>query len=213
MAPDSPNPNSEFPDPAQPVRGVIFDLDGTLVVQELDFEAIRHEIGLPSATPLLEALERMGDVELARAQEVLLRHERTAAQAAVLNPGVRQFLDWLAERGIRRGLLSRNSRESIGLVLDRCGLQFNPIVAREDAPYKPSPHGIWQICEAWQLRPAQVLMVGDYLYDIQAGQQAGARTVLVTHGRSWPFAGEADLVLESFERIPDLLREWIDGRI
>ncbi len=213
MTHDPPKSVSNVRNCLPPVRGVIFDLDGTLVVQELDFEAIRREIGLPSGTPLLEAVEKMAGLQLARAQEVLLKHDRTAAAAAVLNPGVRQFLDWLNERRIRRGLLSRNSRESIGLVLERCGLAFDPIVAREDAPYKPSPHGIWQICQAWQLAPAEILMVGDYLYDIQAGRSAGARTALVTHGRVWPFAGEADLVLDGFEEIPTLLREWIDGAI
>jgi phosphoglycolate phosphatase-like HAD superfamily hydrolase len=42
-----------------PIRGVVFDLDGTLVSQELDFEAIRREIGLPTGTPLLEALRQL----------------------------------------------------------------------------------------------------------------------------------------------------------
>ena len=46
-------------DDGRRVRGVVFDLDGTLVVQELDFDAMRREIGLPPGTPLLEALEGM----------------------------------------------------------------------------------------------------------------------------------------------------------
>ena len=57
--------------------------------------------------------------------------------------------------------------------------------------------------------PAEVLMVGDYLYDIQAGRNAGIRTALVTHGHDWPFADQADLVFPSFEEIPDVLRGWI----
>src|SRR5262249_13744543 len=153
---------SKEPSDRLPVRGVIFDLDGTLVVQELDFEAIRREMGLASATPLLEAMERMVDAELAQAEGILLRHEQRAALAAELNPGVCSFLEWLDARGVRRGLLSRNSRQSIATVLERCRLRFDCIVAREDAPVKPSPQGIWQICEAWQLSPAQVVMVGDY---------------------------------------------------
>src|SRR5690242_16547721 len=90
------------------VRGVVFDLDGTLVVQELDFEAMRREIGLPSGTPLLEALERLDGLGRAAALEVLRRHELAAAETAVLNPGVAAFLDDLARRGVRRAVLSRN---------------------------------------------------------------------------------------------------------
>lgn len=193
------------------VRGVVFDLDGTLVIQELNFEAIRREIGIPSGTPLLEALENMPENRKAFAWDVLGRHEQTAALAARLNPGVAPFLSWLETRAVRQGLLSRNSRAAVDVVLGRCGLHFDPVVTRDEAPYKPHPQGLWQICEAWRLAPAEVLMVGDYLYDLQAGQNAGVRTALVTHGRSWPFAHQADVAFPSFEEIPEMLREWIEG--
>jgi HAD superfamily hydrolase (TIGR01509 family) len=193
------------------VRGVVFDLDGTLVAQELDFDAMRREIGLPAGTPLLEAVEAMAGDERHCALDVLLRHERAAARTARLNPGVREFLGWLDARGVRRAVLSRNMREAVLLVLARCGLSFEAVLAREDAPYKPSPEGIWQICAAWGLRPDEVLMVGDYVYDVRAGRSAGTRTALVTHGKSWPFEAEADLAFSSFEEVPDALRRWIDG--
>src|SRR5438128_7620580 len=90
------------------IRGVVFDLDGTLVLQELDFEAMRREIGIPSGTPLLEALETLSGDQLAAAWAILQRHERTAALAARLNPGVAEFLSWLDARAVRRGILSRN---------------------------------------------------------------------------------------------------------
>ena len=54
-------------------------------------------------------------------------------------------------------------------------------------------------------------MVGDYLYDLQAGKSAGTRTALVTHGRLLPFAPLADVAFASFEDVPDVLREWVVG--
>jgi HAD superfamily hydrolase (TIGR01509 family) len=199
-------------DEAAQVRGVVFDLDGTLVVQELDFEAMRREIGLPSGTPLLEAVERLHGPDREVALNVLRRHELAAAETARLNAGVAAFLDWLTERGIRRAVLSRNMRSAVEKVLHRCGIAFELVLAREDAPYKPSPEGLWQICAAWEMTPAEVLMVGDYLYDIQAGRNAGTRTALVTHGRELPFAPLADVTFASFEDLPEVLRQWLgDG--
>jgi len=61
-----------------------------------------------------------------------------------------------------------------------------------DAPFKPQPEGLWRICKAWGVAPSEVLMLGDYVYDIQVGRNAGARTALLTHGREWPFAAEAE---------------------
>jgi HAD superfamily hydrolase (TIGR01509 family) len=190
------------------LRGVVFDLDGTLVVQELDFEAMRREIGLPTGTPLLEALDGMDGEARATAIAVLRRHELAAAQTAQLNPGVSAFLNWLDERSVRRAVLSRNMREAVIQVLRRCGVSFEMILAREDAPYKPNPEGLRQICAAWDMAPSEVLMVGDYLYDIQAGKNAGTRTALVTHGRSLPFTHLADVAFATFEDVPETLRQW-----
>jgi phosphoglycolate phosphatase-like HAD superfamily hydrolase len=101
-------------------------------------------------------------------------------------------------------------RSMVEAVLARFQLSFDLVLGREDAPYKPQPQGLWQICTAWQLPPREVLMVGDFLYDIQAGRRAGTPTALVTHGRPLPFAHLADLVIPNFEEIPEQLRSWIE---
>ncbi|MCX7700385.1 MAG: HAD family hydrolase [Gemmataceae bacterium] len=191
-----------------PIRGVIFDMDGTLVSQELDFEAIRRDIGLPAGTPLLEAMAKMPPEQRAWAQAILDRHEQQAAEKARVFDGIPEFLHWLDRRQIRRGLLTRNSRRSVETVLKRVGLWFDPIVAREDGPPKPNPDGIWTICRAWGFPPAEVLMIGDYIFDIDAGRRAGTKTALVTHGRDWPFAALADCCFPNFLKLPDLIEEW-----
>jgi HAD superfamily hydrolase (TIGR01549 family) len=191
------------------VRGVVFDLDGTLVVEQLDYDAIRRELGFPPRTPLLEGIAALPETEQRKAHAVLHRHEQAAARTATLNAGVAAFLAQLDEGGVRRAVFSRNSRAAVSVVLERCGLHFETVVAREDGPHKPDPHGLRQICAIWRLPPNEVLMIGDYLYDLQAGNQAGVRTALVTHGRELPFAEQADLTFTGFEAIPAILREWI----
>jgi HAD superfamily hydrolase (TIGR01549 family) len=192
------------------IRGVVFDMDGTLVSQELDFDGIRQEIGLPSGTPLLEGLAKMDKEDRRLADTILDRHECLAAERARVFEGVIEFLEWLDGKSIRKALLTRNSRRSASTVLNRCGLRFDPIVAREDCPPKPNPHGIWQICEAWQVVPADVLMIGDYLYDIEAGRNAGTRTALITHGRKWPFAHLADETFPNFRELPKSWDDWFE---
>jgi HAD superfamily hydrolase (TIGR01549 family) len=191
-----------------PVRGVIFDMDGTLVSQELDFEAIRRDIGLPTGTPLLEAIGHMRPEERSRAQAILDWYEQQAAAKAQLLGGVQDFLKWLTDRGIRLGLLTRNSRRSVAAVLQRFDLFLHPIVAREDGPPKPNPDGIWLICRCWNLPPEEVLMIGDYIYDIEAGRRAGTKTALVTHGRTWSFADLADFCFPDFRRFPRFPADW-----
>src|SRR5262245_32122555 len=133
------------------VRGIVFDLDGTLVKQELDFDAIRREIGVPLGTPLLEAMASLPDAQRERAWRIVDEHERTAAARADPFPGVADLLTWLSGLGIRMGLLSRNSRASVDTVLSRCGMILDPAFSRDDAPHKPNPQGLLRICETWGL--------------------------------------------------------------
>lgn len=188
------------------IRGVVFDMDGTLVAQAIDFDAIRREIGLALGTPLLEAMDRLTDADRVAAWAVLDRHEQAAVAAGEVLPGVLDFLAWLDSRGIKRAVLTRNSQSVAEAVLGRHGLlNFDPVVTRDDAPFKPQPEGLWRICKAWGLAPAEVLMLGDYVYDIQVGRNAGARTALLTHGRDWPFAAEAEFAFATFTEAIALL--------
>jgi len=183
------------------IAGLIFDLDGTLVDSALDFDAMRAEMGLPPKQPILESLDRMSDAEALRCREILARHEWAGAERAVLMPGAAEFLSLLEPLGLHRALLTRNSRAIVERTLTRLGLEFEYIVAREDAPAKPDPTAIEQICATWQLAPPQVAIVGDYRFDLEAGRRAGIRTVLYTAGRpldTIPYLDLADHLLPSY---------------
>ncbi len=198
------------------MRGVISDLDGTLVESGLDFDQMRAEMGLPAGVPLLETIGELPAEAAERCYEILERHEVAGAARAELMPGVGQFLGELKRRGLRQGLLTRNSRVQTRLLLCRLGLTFDPVFTRDDGPIKPDPAAIWEICRAWGVEPAQVVVVGDYRYDLEAGRRAGARTVLYLGGRlhkrlpDW--AALADHLLPSFLE-PAGFFEWIEERL
>jgi len=193
------------------IRGLIFDLDGTLVDSGLDFDQMRREMGLPEKQPILEALAHLTEPRRSECWAILERHEREGAERATLMPGVAELMDSLAERDLRRAVFTRNGREATLLTLGRLGLSFDTIVAREDAPAKPDPTGIWKICESWGLRPDEVAMVGDYRFDIEAGRNAGARTVCYAARRrlaeieTWG----AGFAVQCFSR-PEEFLAWLD---
>ena len=73
------------------VKGVVFDLDGTLVDSSLDFDAMRRDMGLALDSSILEEVERMGGIRAERCRKILERHELEGARRAVLIRGGREF--------------------------------------------------------------------------------------------------------------------------
>jgi HAD superfamily hydrolase (TIGR01509 family) len=195
-----------------PIRGLIFDLDGTLVDSGLDFNLMRREMGLADGLPLLETIERLSDQEAARCWQILERHELEGARRATLYPGVRDFLDQIDRRGIARAIFTRNCRSLTAMTLDRLEVAFDQVVCREDGPVKPHPKAIWQICANWGIAPGHCLVVGDHRFDILAGRSAGCQTVLyIGSGQASGLEpGEsAHFTLASFSDTAALWR-WVD---
>ena len=167
---------------------VLFDLDGTLTQPTFDFDLIRREIGLPTEprTPILEAMELMTPADRARAEAILHRHEREAAETSLLWDDARHVLAAIRGAGVPVAVMTRNSRQSVDTVLARHGLSFDAEYTREDGPVKPSPEPVLILCRRLEVDPARTWVVGDYLFDIQSGNAAGAVTVLMLGGASLP---------------------------
>jgi HAD superfamily hydrolase (TIGR01549 family) len=193
---------------ARMLRCVIFDLDNTIVDSDLDFAAIRAEIGTDE--PILEYRAAAGEAEKRRVDEILDRHESRAAKTCALCDGAVEMLSFLRTRGIRTALLTRNSRQSVNTVLARHRLQFDFIVSREDSAPKPSPQPIFLICERFGVRPGEALMVGDYLYDIQTGQAAGARTILVQGPHRHKFVAQPDHEVASLHEARAIIQKILE---
>jgi HAD superfamily hydrolase (TIGR01509 family) len=161
-------------------RAVIFDLDGTLTEPVLDFDAIRAEIGLPAQVPILEYIDSLSAQERARAEAIMLRHERVAIAQATLADGCADLLGHLQDKEIPIAILTRNVREVVDTFARMFTFRFHAVYTREDGPPKPSPAGALSLCRAMGVAPAHTLAVGDYKYDVMAGRDAGCRTVLVS---------------------------------
>jgi len=188
----------------------IFDLDGTLTVPAHDFDAIRTELGLPQGRPILEQLAEVPEERRARLFARLDEIEIEIARRALPQPGSRELLAVLRSRRARIGILTRNSHATALETLRACGLSefFSPpeIMSREMCALKPSGDGIKRLLSLWDAASSDAVMVGDYLFDILAGHDAGTTTIFVDNLGRPEFASKADRSVRSLEEIVAMIK-------
>lgn len=172
-------------------RHWVFDMDGTLTLAVHDFPAIKRALGIPQDDDILHHLAALPAEEAAQKHAWLLEHERELAVASRPAPGAIDLVRALCERGCRLGILTRNAHELALLTLQAIGLDdcfaTADILGRDEAPPKPHPGGLLHLAERWSVTPRELVMVGDYRFDLECAQAAGARGVLVNlPDNPWP---------------------------
>lgn len=194
------------PDGQMSIRAVLFDMDGTITRPYLNFRLIRETLGVPEGASIMDHIESLRGHAREEARDSLHRWEAEAAEAAELNDGVLEVFRFLADRGILRGLLTRNSLKSVETTLARLGLSFDAVVTREEPPLKPHPDSVFRLAGKLSVSAAECLVVGDYLYDVDVGRAAGARTVLLTNRIEPQFESEEDYRIDHLEELIGIIK-------
>ena len=208
------------------IRAVLFDLDGTLVHTRIDFARMREEVlallaeaGLdpePYRTrdvlgTLADAAPRVSDGAslLERAEEALVRIELEACASAEEAEGAADTLAWLLARGVRVGIVTRNSPQAVELILQQLPLPHEVLLTRAHTPkVKPDPLHLHLALERLGAEPGYSVMVGDHRMDVEAGQAAGMRSVGVLTAER-PDDYFTDLAPDLVIRTLPELKSWI----
>ncbi|WP_276605890.1 HAD family hydrolase [Pseudomonas leptonychotis] len=172
-------------------RHWVFDMDGTLTLAVHDFEAIKRALDIPLADDILGHLAALPEAVAAAKHAWLLEHERELALTSQPAPGAIELVRALHERGCRLGILTRNAHALALLTLRAIGLDdcfaVADVIGRDEAPPKPDPGGLLHFAKTWQVAPSELVMVGDYRFDLECARAAGARSVLVNLTENpWP---------------------------
>ncbi|MGA7923141.1 MAG: HAD family hydrolase [Thermoplasmata archaeon] len=187
----------------QPLLGLVFDLDGTLVESEHDFLRMRREVikiaeksgVLPGVLHPTETIPRL--MEKARAEleavqapegqiyrmEAEVNHvidaiELEALAGVTVREGAANLLQNLSERGYRLGILTRSSERFCRSALERTGLaDWFPYLRTRSAPgpAKPSPEALLLLLREMGVPVDRAAFVGDHLMDAECAHRAAVR--------------------------------------
>jgi hydrogenase expression/formation protein HypE len=199
--------------PQRRIKGILFDFDGTLTFPGvLDFPAIKREMNCPLDMPILEFIETQPDEKKACLFGILEMRETQGAAQSRPNTGAENCLAELKRRGVFLGIHTRNSLRSVHQGLKKFETarieDFKVIMTRDDCLPKPHPDGVIKASELMGIPIVQLMVVGDFRFDVMAGKNAGACTVLLTNGETpWLAPGdpEPDYVINHLEEIFNLI--------
>lgn len=192
----------------------IFDLDGTLTVAVHDFKAIREALAIPADADILGHLDALPPEESALLHRKLDSIERDLSEKTAPASGARELLSLLAQDGCKIGILTRNTHEIARLTLALTGLEeFFPepsfIIGRCEAAPKPDPQGALHLASLWGVPPEEIVVTGDYLYDLLCGRSIGAATIHVDPVGEFRWSEFADLRVTSLNEVA-LMRQELD---
>ncbi len=196
------------------IKAVLFDFDGTLTCPGvLDFKVIKKALDCPAQIPVLEFIRGLEDGQARqKAAACLERFELEGARKSRPNFGAQNLIDWIKQQGLPVGIITRNSRSSVCRAVENFDRMtaddFDLIVSRDDPPApKPSGEGVVWAARKLDILPEEILVVGDFVFDVQAGQAAGALTALLDP-RDDPHLKEADphFHIHLLEELPDIIR-------
>ena len=203
------------------IKGVLFDLDGTLVnTTPLILESFRHtfrEFGLPVPSdselvagfglPMRTAVTAYMPEEMA---DEFCAYQRTRHDELIEGiDGVAETLAALKQRGIKMAVVTSKKRPAAIRDLDCYDLvkYFDTIIACDDcAENKPLPGPSLMALQQLGLSGAECLAVGDSPFDLQSARGAGCQTAAVRYTSfDWDYIlteGKPDYVLN---KMTDLL--------
>ncbi|HWH46173.1 MAG TPA: HAD-IA family hydrolase [Burkholderiales bacterium] len=216
-------------------RGVLFDLDGTLVdtapdlgfalnqqrlargMPELPIATVRSEAS-SGARGLLQVGFGIGPGQSgyeAMRDEFLDIYEQNLARSSRLFPGVSALLEQIERRRLRWGIVTNKAERFTFPLLRALGIfeRSACIICGDTTPHpKPHPAPLLAAAEKLGIPARQCLYVGDDERDVQAGHAAAMAVVVARYGYlgngAPPEQWGADGFIDSPE---DLLSVLFDG--
>lgn len=157
----------------------------------LPLDAVRSYVGkgIPRLVERALARDLEGHADAAAMAQALPVFERFYGEVngshTTIYPGVREGLEQLRAAGFPLACVTNKSAAFTLPLLERMGLApfFAQTIAGDTlARKKPDPQQLLHACVQFGVAPAQMLMIGDSVNDVQAARAAGCPVFCVPYG-------------------------------
>ena len=191
-------------------RAFLLDWDGILADTRLNFAPLRNKYFGGKTVPLLETADTLPEPDRSLMLAEVRDIEIEGADRATAVEGAKDLIAWLDEKRKPWAVISRNCRDSILLAAERCGITLPPVTLSREEPYvKPDPMALKLAAERLGTELGGCVMVGDFVYDLQAAQNAGITSVLVRTKTGAEWEEGADFSYATVREFVEDLRSFV----
>jgi beta-phosphoglucomutase family hydrolase len=214
--------NTAEPSVSLPFKGVIFDMDGTLIEstetdylawkqlfadyqKPLSYEDYFPLLGAKSAVVVQSRLlldEEQTKVALEKKMKYFT--EIVSQNGIQPVPFAIKLLEQLQQYDLKIALATSSRRNKMTMVLKLTGLlpYFEVIVTGEEVSRsKPAPDIFLLAAKKLELPPDQCLVIEDAVNGIKAAKNAGMKCIAITTTHSAEMLQEADLIIDTYEAL------------
>jgi len=168
------------------IKGIIFDLDGTLVRlpirYEIIFEKLRNLFDTKDEfKPLIPTIltKANNDMNLIQqAFDLICDEETIAANNFEVIENAIEILDYFKNENFSLGLVTMQCKKAAKLVLDSMNISnhFSSMITRDDS-YERTIQ-IKKSVEFLSLSPQEIVVIGDRIHDVNSAKQVGCSAIL-----------------------------------
>lgn len=191
------------------IKGIIFDLDGTLVTSNIDFPWLKQQCQCPADMDLLSHIKSLPEQQRVDAEKIVFDHEMQEALYSTKLANIDGVLQFCERQNIPMGIVTRNVSEAAALKLSNNQINIQRVISRDDAAPKPNPEGLLMLAKEWAIAPQHILYVGDYLYDVEAANNAGMISCLFYQNILPAYHAQADVVIKGHAELAELLIQYV----
>lgn len=172
---------------------VILDFDGTLVHLETDWKELKEKLSDFCKNQLMieqsfqnldEGLklvrQNLENDEYQKILEIVSNYEINAYRGIKNQSLIEILSDFQRNNNGKIAIFSSNCRKTIETIISELKIDIDYIVAKDDVEnVKPSDEGLRKIIRKFNLKPKDIIFIGNSYLDKLAGDSAGIETIII----------------------------------
>ena len=168
------------------IKGIIFDLDGTLIELPVNYETVQNSLkeffniseNLKPLIPTIIKLSKNDQNKINTSFDLICKEELLASKNFKIMDNAIEILKFLKSKNLILCLVTMQCRDVLEKILQKMEISylFDSIITRDNSYDRFEQ--IKNSLKNTDLKPSDVLVVGDRIHDVESAKKAGCIPIL-----------------------------------